>query len=642
MPFGPQPLGELDCRDLETINHHMSMSPISILHAPRDEALGAKIAAALAHAGHAAMAVSADHGDLGPQAGAANGDGAAIVVWTHAAAKLAKLHRQAEEAMERGALIPVAVGGARPPGGFENLPPVDLSGWTGAADDPRWRFVLEEIQLTTQRMGLADADLWAAPEMEPQNDEPALNGDQELWTPGADMLALDYAPDYAADDATFSSEEELAEPAPPPAFLQRSKPKRRFSAKEVAFGATAGLVLMTVATAVLAPVLLPAPAPVAQPRSEQTVAQTTAQTPAAAADATAPSVDGVPDPSVDTPSSLASLTVNPAHDPSTDIVIPQAPKESGESAAADTDKVAPAQVALAATPSSLEGDAPMTGAAADEDAIQSLIAAVEAEGEDPASGAVSETAPSGDYFRDCADCPDMAALPAGAFQMGARPGEVGAKPAESPQREVAFAHGFALSAHEVTFAQWDACVADGGCAYKAPDHGWGRDKRPVVSVSYEDALSYAAWLSEKTGQTYRLPTEAEWEYAARAGSSAPFATGSTVRAAQANYNGEYPYSGEKETFRGRTTPAGSFAPNAFGLYDMHGNAWEWTADCWTESHAGAPSNGAAAATGDCSKHVLKGGAWNTGGWRLRSAHRIGKPSGAREFDNGFRVARDLG
>ncbi|MFC2951223.1 SUMF1/EgtB/PvdO family nonheme iron enzyme [Marinicaulis aureus] len=594
----------------------MPMSPISILHAPRDEALGAKIAAALAHAGHAATRVSADQCDPGPQAGG-NGDSAAIVVWTHAAAKLAKLHRQAEEAMDRGALIPVAVGGALPPGGFENLPPVDLSGWTGAPDDPRWRFVLEEIQLTTQRMGLSDADVWSAPDLEPHNDEPGLIGDQELWTPGAEMLATDYS---AANAPSEPTEPVTARPA----LLHRPKPKRRFSAKEVAFGATAGLVLMTVATAVLAPVILPAPELAAQPQLAARSAEI----------ASRPAENVIPDPSVETPSSLASLTVKPEDNPSTEIIIPPAPESADDMIGAQANSEEPVQLALTVTPASAETDMAASGAA-DDDAIQTLIAAVAAE-------TPQEKSSAGDIFRDCANCPDMAALPAGVFQMGARPGEVGAKPAESPVRDITFRNGFALSSREVTYEEWDTCVADGGCAYKAPDHGWGRDQRPVVSVSYEDALSYVAWLSKKTGQPYRLPTEAEWEYAARAGSSAPFATGSTVRAGQANYNGQYPYSGEKETYRGRTVPVASFAPNAFGLYDMHGNAWEWTADCWTETHAGAPSDGSAVATGDCTKHVLKGGAWNTGGWRLRSAHRIGKPAGAREFDNGFRVARDLG
>ncbi|WP_375204696.1 SUMF1/EgtB/PvdO family nonheme iron enzyme [Hyphococcus sp.] len=602
------------------------MSPISILYAPRDEALGAKIAAALADAGHAATPMNTDYG--GPGTGArSSGDGAAIVVWTHAAAKLAQLHRQAEEAMERGALIPVAVGGARPPGGFENLPPVDLSGWTGSSDDPRWRFVLEEIQLTTRRMGLEDADLWSSSEIEPDNDEPGLNGgeeSQDLWRPGAEMLA-------PQSEAPISARK--AEPmTAPPAFLHRQKPKRRFSAREVAIGATAGIVGMTVLTALLAPIVLPGPAPVS--------------------DAPSTALNDVPDPATDSPSSLAALSINPEDAPSDDIIIPTAPDISRQGDGAE--EIAVTAEAITASPASLEAQAAETeanGAETDssleEDAMGSLIAALSAEeagsetGDETAPQSASAETTSGDYFRDCANCPDMATIAAGSFKMGAPQSEVGAGAAERPMRDVSFSYGFALSAREITYAQWDACVADGGCVYKAPDHGWGRADRPVVSVSYDDARVYAAWLSEKTGEAYRLPTEAEWEYAARAGSSSPFSFGANVRASQANYNGEYPYSGEPETFRGRTTPAGSFAPNAFGLYDMHGNAWEWTADCWTQSHAGAPADGSAAMTGDCSKHVLKGGAWNTGGWRLRSAHRIGKSSGAREFDNGFRVARDL-
>lgn len=605
------------------------MSPISILHAPRDEALGAKIAAALAYAGHAATRVSADQGDMAP-AEVAQKEGAAIVVWTHAAAKLARLHRQAEEAMERGALIPVAVGGASPPGGFENLPPVDLSGWTGAADDPRWRFVLEEIQLTAKRMGLEDADLWASAEIEPHNDEPGLNAGEDLWTPGADLLS----PQVSAGPDGARKAEPLTEP---PTFLQRPKPKRRFSAREVAIGATAGLVGMTVLTALLAPVVLSGAAPegrmAAAPRAGD---------------------KEIPDPSTKTPSTLASVTIDNGDIPSTEVIVPPAPEDIATDIAseemAQQDGVIDVLLASHETETNVplasrdvESDAQAVGAP-QRDAMGTLIASLsaeEAETQDVPEASL-ETANTGAYFTDCEGCPGMAAIPAGSYKMGAPAGEVGAKPAERPQREIDFAKGFAIAAHEVTYDQWDACVADGACAaYAAPDHGWGRGARPVVSVSYEDALGFIAWLSGKTGKAYRLPTEAEWEYAARGGSAGPFSFGSTVRGGQANYNGAYPYSGEKETFRARTVAAGSFAPNAYGLYDMHGNAWEWTADCWAETHAGAPSDGSAVVTGDCSKRVLKGGAWNTGGWRLRSAHRIGKSAKAREFDNGFRVARDL-
>ena len=212
---------------------------------------------------------------------------------------------------------------------------------------------------------------------------------------------------------------------------------------------------------------------------------------------------------------------------------------------------------------------------------------------------------------------------------------------EGPQTEISLAKPFALSTKEVTYAQWDACVADGGCrAYRPYDMGWGRGDRPVVNVSYQDAQNYVAWLSAKTGEAYRLPSEAEWEFAARGGVSSAFSFGRSVSAAQANFNANYPYGTEKGVFRARTLPTGSFAPNNFGLYDMHGNVWEWTQDCWSPSHDGAPSDGAAVG-GACDVGVIKGGAWNTGGWRLRAGHRLYKTKLARENDIGFRVARDL-
>jgi formylglycine-generating enzyme required for sulfatase activity len=225
--------------------------------------------------------------------------------------------------------------------------------------------------------------------------------------------------------------------------------------------------------------------------------------------------------------------------------------------------------------------------------------------------------------------------------MGAPASEPARHSAEGPLTQVTISKPFAIAATEITFAQWDACIADGGCRYLPPDQGWGRADRPAVNVSFDDAKAYADWLSQKTGKTYRLPSEAEWEYAARAGSRGPFAIGASLEPTTANYNAHFAYGGQKGDYRKQTTPAASFAPNDFGLFDMHGNAWEWTADCWADSHEGAPQDGSASLGGDCTRGVLKGGAWNTGGWRLRSAHRIGKVRTAREYDNGFRVVRDL-
>ena len=251
-------------------------------------------------------------------------------------------------------------------------------------------------------------------------------------------------------------------------------------------------------------------------------------------------------------------------------------------------------------------------------------------------------------FRDCPECPLMAVVPAGSFLMGAPKAEEGWDEMEGPVHRVTFAAPFAIGAHEVTFAQWDACVAGGGCGGHRPgDEGWGRGSRPVINVSWDDARSYAAWLSRRTGESYRLPSESEWEYAARAGTTTPFHTGLTISTEQANYDGSYAYgSGPKGFFRGRTIPVGSFEANAFGLHDVHGNVWEWTADCWHwdyPNYEGAPSDGSAKNSGEweCSNRVLRGGAWNLNPWSLRSAERTVYPS--RDFYNvfGFRVARTL-
>ena len=250
-------------------------------------------------------------------------------------------------------------------------------------------------------------------------------------------------------------------------------------------------------------------------------------------------------------------------------------------------------------------------------------------------------------FRDCAECPLMVRIPAGTFTMGAPESETGSLDHERPQRIVSIPD-FAAGAHEVTFAQWDACVADGGCGGHSPDdEGWGRDNRPVFGVSWDDAQLYVDWLSRSTGQRYRLLTESEWEYAARAGATTPFHTGSTITPQQANFDGRYDYPAqeydESGLFRGQTLPVGSFAPNGFGLYDMHGNMWEWVQDCYG-GYAAAASDGSAVG-GDCIDRVLRGGSWLDEPPYIRAANRNGQASRAGGADDpdfyGFRVARTL-
>lgn len=242
-------------------------------------------------------------------------------------------------------------------------------------------------------------------------------------------------------------------------------------------------------------------------------------------------------------------------------------------------------------------------------------------------------------FTDCSHCPTMVMIPAGSFVQGSPASEPESSGWERPQRTVNVPT-FAMGQTAVTFDQWDACVADGGCTHNPDDQGWGRGNRPVINVSWNDAQQYVAWLSNVTGHDYRLPSESEWEYAARAGTTGRFNTGDCITTGQANFNGEDPATGcPTGVFRDQTLPVASFAPNAFGLYDTHGNVAEWVQDCWMENYAGAPTDGSAWMTGDCSLAVLRGGSWLDRGVWLRSADRF-MGSRALSFSaTGFRVAR---
>jgi formylglycine-generating enzyme required for sulfatase activity len=254
----------------------------------------------------------------------------------------------------------------------------------------------------------------------------------------------------------------------------------------------------------------------------------------------------------------------------------------------------------------------------------------------------------GDVFSDCAGCPSMIVVPAGTFTMGSPPTENGRSEHEGPQRTVTIGSDFAVGRYEVTWAEWDACVADGGCSSAGPDgaggdEGWGKGERPVINVSWDDAQAYVSWLSRKTGKTYRLLSEAEWEYAARAGTSRAYWWGSSASHEYANYGSDECCSG-LATGRDQwenTAPVGSFPANGFGLYDMHGNVWEWTQDCWNDSYSGAPKNGSAWTSGNCSRPVVRGGSWYFNPQILRSADRFSIDTWTRDKGCGFRVARTL-
>jgi formylglycine-generating enzyme required for sulfatase activity len=246
-----------------------------------------------------------------------------------------------------------------------------------------------------------------------------------------------------------------------------------------------------------------------------------------------------------------------------------------------------------------------------------------------------------DTFHECAkakDCPEMVVLPPGPFTMGSPVSEEGASRLnddERPQHLVTIPKAFAVSEYDVTFEDWDACAAVGGCP-SADDSGFGRGTRPVINVTWEEARQYAAWLALMTGRPYRLLTEAEWEYAARAGSKTAYYWGPTIGIGNADCNGcGSPWD------NGETAPVGSFKLNGFGLYDMAGNVWQWTQDCYQKSYEGAPSDGSAVLNGDCSRRTRRGGGWGYNPPILRSANRGADSPVNRSAFVGFRIARSL-
>ena len=266
-------------------------------------------------------------------------------------------------------------------------------------------------------------------------------------------------------------------------------------------------------------------------------------------------------------------------------------------------------------------------------AVKTLTAGILALAALPAASQAKKTPPpvAGTTFRDCPDCPEMVAIPGGRFVMGS--------PASEPERDkdetqkTRTVAAFAVGKYEVTWADWNACVADGGCL-PLEDDGFGGDTRPVTNVLWEDPKQYLRWISKKsgdpTGKRYRLLTEVEWEYVARAGTASAYWWGPAASHAFANYGKDECCDGDGFGFVSgadrwlNTAPVGQFAANAFGLHDMHGNVWEWVEDCYNDS---------------CSLRVFRGGSWSSTPEFMRSAGRNMMSGLIAHDDVGFRLAR---
>lgn len=556
------------------------MNKVRLLFAPENTGFADKLASALAQSGYDPTAED-------------DPASAALVIWSQASAASKPILSAARSALARRVLVPVAFGKTPPPPSFEHLWPMDLAGWNGRADDPRWKFVLDELELATRRgvvfRPIAANDHGEAPSRRVAAPAP----------PAKEPLAAAEDP----EPALFAEEQ-----------VETIRPRPKLP--RIAIGA--GLMIAAVAGAGAAALLIGAADGRRAAAKEPAIAFVVRQRP----QSIAVEPVGADDPGLNAVDDLrdGDLPPLPADEPPTD--------ELAATVGAEAEAPILPTEAAPVTP-----DAPSAGAVDDADPIAGLAWSA-------TSSPDAETAFFGRYLRDCIDCPDLAELDAGSFLMGAAPGEPAAKAFEGPQASVTLPRKIAMAVRETTFEEWGRCVDEGGCQTVA-DAGWGRGKRPVINVTRVDAEAYAAWLSAKTGQRYRLPTEAEWEYAARAGSAGPFSFGPKADVAHANFDAAIPDPlGVQGRRRGQPAPVGAYAPNAFGLFDMHGNVWEWTADCWRPSHDGRPAD-ASAVSGLCAARVIKGGAFSAPASSLRSAHRDGAVDGARRNDVGFRLVREM-
>ena len=253
----------------------------------------------------------------------------------------------------------------------------------------------------------------------------------------------------------------------------------------------------------------------------------------------------------------------------------------------------------------------------------------------------------GKTFKDCAECPSMVVVPAGSYWQGSDEDSPWALSKEKPRRIVTFDEPFAVGVFEITMAQWDQCAAAGGCSVNPRDNGWGRGSRPVIMVSWNDVQQYVSWINQKTGQTYRLPSESEWEYVARAGEEGEWIGGSpestctfgNIAGAETGFRWQHNQCADAAPME--TLPVGSLQPNAFGLHDVIGNVAEWTLDCMNLSYLDAPADGEAWGRGICSSRMTRGGSWFTGTKEVRLPARFNLKTGDRNDFTGFRLVRSV-
>lgn len=514
---------------------------------------------------------------------------AVVVLWSSRSVKSKWVRAEATLGDRKSALIPVMIEPCDRPIMFELIQTADLVGWEGDTANPSWQAFIADVREHVERKTAAA--------------KPAASEAVATPVQAATPAAVDSAGTIEA--AFWMSIQDGDDAEEFESYLERY-PQGHFAS--LAKKRIAALTAAKAPPVVVAPPPAPEPPPVAV--------------------APPPKVTPAPEPLLRTPPLQAAPRVDAFQQRPT---APAAQQKRGSPLPLILGAVVAVVVvggaAFAFMPKQA-GEAPIETAAAMADPdvpavpappaveVQTASTAPEVEPLPPAP-IVAKT------FRDCDDCPEMMRLDGGVFTMGSPASEPGHRAWEGPQREVTIA-ALAVGLKEVTLAEWDACVAGGGCGnYTPTDKGWGRGARPAIMVSWNDAQAYVKWLSGKSGKTYRLPTEAEWEYAARGGTSTAYWWGAKY------VSGNVPH--------GKTDAAGSHEANGFGLFDVSGNVSEWVQDCYVNSFASAPTDGAAVSASNCQR-VIRGGGWKADSGDLRIANRSRLAASTRDTAIGFRVA----
>jgi len=511
---------------------------------------------------------------------------AVVVLWSSRSVKSKWVRAEATLGDRKSALIPVMIEPCDRPIMFELIQTADLIGWEGDTSNPGWRAFIADVREHVERKAAAakPAPSAVAPEPTAASAKPEAIANAETIEAAFWMSIQD-----GDDPDEFES------------YLERY-PKGHFAA--LAGKRLAGLTTARVAAS--------------QPTMAPVAAEPVRVTPTPA-----------PEPLFRTPPPQAAPRVDPFQKKA-----PPSKSKPGGLMPLMMGGLAVVAIAVAAfviVPGLVGPGAPaepIQQASAPVEAPPALTTTLEPEGPVQTASAAVETSVAqppvvSKSFRDCDDdCPEMMRLEGGVFTMGSPPTEAGHRAWEGPQREVAIAP-LAIGIREVTFAEWEACVAAGGCSnYTPTDRSWGRGARPVIMVSWNDAQGYVRWLSKKTGKSYRLPTEAEWEYAARGGTGTAYWWGDRFEAARVP--------------TGKTAETGSGEPNGFGLQYVTGNVAEWVEDCYVNSFAAAPRDGSAVVSGNCQR-VIRGGGWRANAGDLRIANRSRLSPTTRDTAIGFRV-----